>query len=463
MIHPKRLRDSLLLRLWWRKVRWQVERRGRSPSNAADEGPILLLAGLFPPIVSGGVYRATAFVEHAARRGVEFRIVAGTPYEPVCEAGLRLAARVPARFRVLRARPPQLRPDPRLVPEIDGTLAGALAAFEAGARLCRDARPRAVVAMGPPFHSFLAGAWLSRRFERPLVLDYGDEWSQSPFDFVRLGNSDRGWEDFCLRAADAVVFTTAAQLERQLAVFPCLRRERCHVADNPWEPGLRVTPEAARDSQALTRVGFFGRLANHALPGPFLADLERLLAVEPSRAERLRVAFVGQKNLPATRQLRGFSHPHVLDLVELLPQAEAARRMQACTGLLLLTNEGLARYRPGKLTEYLAAERPILAHGTELGESPDLVRELDAGFVVPNGDVLALASAFDRLATRPRSQRIREWLRTRTGPCFADRMLAICAAAPVYDRRPASPRGRSASHGASAEGVGAGVTARADT
>lgn len=432
MIDAKRLWDSALLRVWMRRVRWHARRHPRV-SVGAGERPILLLAGLFPPTVSGGVYRAVPFVEHASRRGATFAVVAGAPYEAVTEAGLQLAARVPASCRVVRVKPPRLRPDPRLVPELDGTLAAALACYEAASRLCRESPPRAVVAMGPPFHSFVAAAWLAARFGGRLVLDYGDEWSQSPFDFVRQGGGDRAWERFCLEAADAVVVTTRSQLERQLTAFPHLERARCHVVDNPWEPGVRGSRVCSRAaSEGITRLGFFGRLANHALPGPFLADIERLLAAEPARAKRLRVAFVGQKNEASLQELRRFSWPEALELVELLPHAEAARRMEGCAGLLLLTNENLARYRPGKLTEYLASGRPILAHGATRGEAPDLVRQLDAGFVVPQGDPSALAEALDGMAI-PRdpapSEQVREWLLARSGPAFAERLLAICDAA----------------------------------
>jgi glycosyltransferase involved in cell wall biosynthesis len=58
---------------------------------------------------------------------------------------------------------------------------------------------------------------------------------------------------------------------------------------------------------------------------------------------------------------------------------------------------------PGKIFEYLAAERPILAAVPPEGAAANLVRESGAGIVVPPEDVAAMREALVGLAVRWRA------------------------------------------------------------
>ena len=42
---------------------------------------------------------------------------------------------------------------------------------------------------------------LGNHWRVPFALDYRDEWSESPFDFVHKGNADRFWESRTLTNA----------------------------------------------------------------------------------------------------------------------------------------------------------------------------------------------------------------------------------------------------------------------
>jgi glycosyltransferase involved in cell wall biosynthesis len=71
----------------------------------------------------------------------------------------------------------------------------------------------------------------------------------------------------------------------------------------------------------------------------------------------------------------------------------------------------------GKLFEYLAAGRPILALVPPDGAASDLVRAADAGIVVAPDDVGAIKSAIEELVQRWRSG-------TLEGPSLSDELRA---------------------------------------
>ncbi|MGH7622214.1 MAG: glycosyltransferase, partial [Gemmatimonadaceae bacterium] len=170
------------------------------------------------------------------------------------EHGEELLARVP-REATLHVVPPSSRePSYRFFPRVDGGFANALGyARHAIGTMAQDP-PDVVLASGPPFFTFVAARLVARHFGVPLVLDYRDEWTECPFDFVDKGPHDRALESRCLRSADAVFFTTESHRRNQLAAFPELDARKTHVVPNGWEPSDFVEPDREPRAPALADV-----------------------------------------------------------------------------------------------------------------------------------------------------------------------------------------------------------------
>jgi glycosyltransferase involved in cell wall biosynthesis len=358
----------------------------------------MLVSSLFPPSVFAGTHRALALARHGPAAGWDVTVVTG-PEAPSTEAGAYLARLVPAEVRVERHREPPLTPG-RLFPRIDESLVDALAMFETGRRAAAGARPAVVLATGPSFHAFAAALLLARALGSTLVLEYRDEWTECPFDFVTHGRFNRWWERRCLRAAAAVVFTTASQRDHQLRVFPELDAARCHVIPNGWdgdEAAPAACPDGVADGRPVT-VSYVGALGSWTPPTAFLAALRAVVERRPDLARRLKVKFVGPKAREELRELEAFPHRDVLDVVDLVPKPAASAIMRDSAALLLLNdNADMARYIPSKLYEYIGAGRPVLLFA-DGGESGALVRELGAGVVVPSGDPGGLEAALESIA-----------------------------------------------------------------
>jgi len=94
------------------------------------------------------------------------------------------------------------------------------------------------------------------------------------------------------------------------------------------------------------------------------------------------------------------------DRLELVPYVTRRRSLELqrnSEALLLLIPEAGGRGRgvlSGKVFEYLAAERPILAAVPPDGAAAGLLRETGAGVVVPPDDVDAIGAALEGLHVR---------------------------------------------------------------
>ncbi len=137
----------------------------------------------------------------------------------------------------------------------------------------------------------------------------------------------------------------------------------------------------------------------------FLDGVERLLRRRPDLRAKLRVDFIGRVKDANARMAAEFEEPErlggVVTFEGLLPRKEAVGRMLGADALLQLMPDmpGTGMFVGGKLSEYLAFDRPILAVMPP-GEGRTLVEGLPTG-IAADVDPEAVAAALERLLDHP--------------------------------------------------------------
>jgi glycosyltransferase involved in cell wall biosynthesis len=123
--------------------------------------------------------------------------------------------------------------------------------------------------------------------------------------------------------------------------------------------------------------------------------VELLLARSPAVAGKLQLHFVGKLSAAEQAVLAPLAGAGIVRLWGHQPRARALGFQQRADVLLLVTVPDQASIVTGKLFEYLAARKPILAltRGTEAAR---IVRESNAGVVVAPDDQEAIARALER-------------------------------------------------------------------
>src|SRR5207244_4879459 len=148
------------------------------------------------------------------------------------------------------------------------------------------------------------------------------------------------------------------------------------------------------DRFRLTHAGsFFGKRD----PRPFLQ------ALADSGLEDVTVRFVGDFRSRDLEFMESLDLGDRVELIPYVPRRESLALQRDSDALLLLIPEAGGRGRgvvSGKVFEYLAAERPILAAVPPDGAAAGLIRETDAGIVAPPDDVGALRGALEELHRR---------------------------------------------------------------
>lgn len=420
--------DTFSMGLDW----WQIARSRSSTRATSSARRLALLAWALPPNSNAGVFRPLSFLQYGPAAGWEIDAFHGPAPTNQRQHGEELLARIPPSVCLHEVPASGRQPSWRLVPKIDGGFVEALEYAKHCIDALRDRPPAVILASGPPFFVFVAAYYIARHFSARLVLDYRDEWSECPFDFVSHGKDDRKWERRCLGAASLVLFTTRSHLEHQVRSFPELSADRCALLPNGWEERDFTAPTARElgqgEQQGPRVLAHVGNLAGHTPPDAFLTELSALVAADPAWRSRVRIEFVGRRSPQADAAVRAFPFPDMLHVVDHVAKQDANRSMQRADGLLLISVPDLARYLPGKLFDYVAARRPVLVHGAE-GESSKLVETLGIGVrhaPAPDGGGLGLS--LQRLFAWPCEDdqtHVPEWLAEHSRDALARRAYAL--------------------------------------
>ncbi len=409
----------------------QLRAKQQSAKHLELADDVLMIAWQFPPDTTGGTYRPLSIASHFARSSQPITVMARTMHDQPTSAGRALLNRLHPGVRVHRLpNERELRPSHRAFPRIDWSMPGAMQLAREAMRLYGSKRPSLVIATGPPFHSFLAGYWLARAWDVPLVIDYRDEWTQCPFGFVQLGNADLRWERRVNAAAAAIVLVSNPQMAHHLSVFGSELASKSVVIPNGWDPAAVGSPpsqKTSRESSAALTITFAGSVGSHTPIDGFLDSFGRLISRRRARGlPELKLQFIGRRDARAEKALTQFGEQASIVLHGHISQQEAVAAMRASDMLLIINTENLARYIPGKLYDYLASGTPILSFGKG-GEIERILGVTGAGVVISEKEPLELDRAVDELSQRTgeSSDASSSWLAQHTREAAAQRFLDL--------------------------------------
>jgi glycosyltransferase involved in cell wall biosynthesis len=380
---------------------------------------VLLVSLYFPPAGGGGVQRPLKFAAHLPALGIETHVLApddpkwvhrDDDLRPPTQAwvhrvrflgpsgrkpaeelhGLEGLERVSTQVGLFARR--------LLVP--DASVSWVLTATPAAIRIVRREKIDAVITTSPPGSVHMIGAAVKRATGARWVADLRDSVAAHPHrrsdsTATRLKErSSQAVAGLVARSADAIVCVSDAIADEARSLDP---KGRVVTIPNGCDfddfAGLEYRPA---ERFRITHTGsFFGQRS----PRPFLSALaESGLDIE--------ARFVGDFRASDREWAERLGLGNRLALHPFATRRRALELQRDSEALLLLIPEAGGRGRgvlSGKVFEYLAAERPILAVVPPDGAAAALLRDSGAGVVVPPDDEAAIGAALADLESRYRA------------------------------------------------------------
>jgi glycosyltransferase involved in cell wall biosynthesis len=384
------------------------------PAPAMPLRRLLVLSYYFPPDPSIGGARWSAMSEWLRRAGHEVTVITsrasggGGQADPWVERTFDIGAvdtarRLLRRSTVLPAERPAVahKPPPWwftdvIVPD-ECLLTWFPSALRRARRIVKEREIDCVITSGPPNSTHLIGPMLGKG--RPAwIADLRDGWRFEPLHHWPTKAQDKLdaiMERRTLRAADVVIGVT-----KPIADDVCSRLGALSAyVPNGWDPEGEARPEAAApprlDPDRINLV-YTGTLSGPRGrdPRPLFAAMRRLKEERPKAAERLHVVMAGRLETGEQRLLETLNMNGAVEHMGSLSRAQAASLQREADALLLLTGPGHTSEATGKLFDYLAAGRPILALARD-NVAARIIGETGTGTAVAPEDIGAITKALE--------------------------------------------------------------------
>lgn len=238
-------------------------------------------------------------------------------------------------------------------------------ATEAAVNICQKKRPKALIATGGPWSSFVVAHNASRRTGVPYVLDLRDSWTlvhNEDFEAVRPRWAmlrDRRLLRKLFEGAQAVICRYESEAQSYWQAYPgALNSANVHIIPNGYEGAVERFEVAPGDRCTIVYTGT-------VVPYRYLECLDALSILQksfPAEAKQLRVQFVGEgvddvQRAAASRGLTG-----IVETMRPVPSREVERLQRNAHALLLLGVRPYQGYElcGSKVFGYLRAGRPIV-------------------------------------------------------------------------------------------------------
>lgn len=235
-----------------------------------------------------------------------------------------------------------------------------------------------IVTTGPPHSLHLIGMQLKYDLDIKWIADFRDPWTTIHYHkSLRLNKASerkhKQLEASVLKKADVITVTSPTTKKE----FEIITKQPIYVITNgfDYEKVSGITMDKAFS------ISHIGSLLSGRNPEILWRILKDISEENPSFKKSLQLKFVGAVSEEVKKSLQ---ENHLLEVAEFKPYVShsEALKLQQQTQILLLVEINSPETRaiiPGKLFEYLAAQRPIVALGPEGSDIKSIIDETKAG------------------------------------------------------------------------------------
>ncbi|UII75989.1 glycosyltransferase [Flagellimonas sp. HMM57] len=236
-----------------------------------------------------------------------------------------------------------------------------------------------IITTGPPHSIHLIGLGLKKQVQIKWVADFRDPWTSIGYhNKLRLSRSSqkkhKDLESTVLNTADKIVVTSATTKKE----FEEITDKPIKVITNGFDDELNET-----ELDADFTISHVGSLLTGRNPIVLWKVLKSLVDKDHSFQKKLKIQLVGVVGEEVMESINEYGLSPYVEQLGYLSHEMVLQVQQKSQVLLLLEidSEETKGIIPGKLFEYLNAQRPILAIGPKGWEAGQIIEGINAGTV----------------------------------------------------------------------------------
>lgn len=244
-----------------------------------------------------------------------------------------------------------------------------------------------IISTGPPHSMHLIALGLKKRLNIPWLADFRDPWTNIDFykDLLltpRADNKHKKLEQSVLKEADSLI-VVGSTLKKE---YENLGAEKVSVITNGFDQDDYKDDDICLDKKfSILHVGTITYSRN---PKDFWSVLSELVNELQDFADDLEIKLIGKTDLSVDENIAKLDLQKFVRKKNYLPHKEAIQEQQKSHVLFLSINntQNAKGIITGKLFEYLAARRPVLAIGPTDGDVAEILNITNAGRISGFGE-----------------------------------------------------------------------------
>lgn len=254
-------------------------------------------------------------------------------------------------------------------------------AVEAGEKIIKENNFEAIISSSGPVTTHLIAKELRREYNIPWIADLRDLWTQNHYYQYGLLRKifERRLEVKTLDYADALV-TVSEPLAKTLGSLHY--KKPIFTIPNGYDPDeLSIDTEIPLTKEF--SITYTGQLYQGKRdPELLFRVIKELIDKGIIKSDNIRINFFGPTQYWSEQEIKKYRLEEVVKQYGVVPREVALRKQRESQILLLLNwdDPGERGVYTGKIFEYLAAKRPILAIGGPKGVVSELLMETNSGF-----------------------------------------------------------------------------------
>jgi len=252
-----------------------------------------------------------------------------------------------------------------------------------------------------PGSNLLIGKWLKKYLKLPFIIDFRDEWANSPQINSKIWLRVKKpifnkLEMKCVNHSDKIICLNKVMKNNFLIRYPNEKKDKFEVIPNGYDEDdfkMVRSENITLFSEEKFNILYTGSFYGFQDPSIFLKALLELINENPVYKEKVRIYFIGNVKTPDF--LNMVNRDDFKDLIRILAYVQHNKLIKYLVSadiLLLIIGDmpGSDVIYTGKIFEYMVAGKPILAVVPPNGVAAQLIRKTNSGFIVDNSDVIAI-------------------------------------------------------------------------
>ena len=245
-----------------------------------------------------------------------------------------------------------------------------------------------IVSTGPPHTTHMIAHKLKKHVKLPWVADFRDPWTE--IDFYNTLNLSRYadrkhkiLEKKILDSADLIISIGKNMSDSFAAKTTTKQAVITNGYDEDDIPKNDVTVSSGKF--ILMHVGSINKDRNHSF---FWNSVRQLINENPAFAEKFEFHLIGKVDHSVNDDIEKYKLKKWVNKSSYIPHSEVIKKLQQASVLYLPLNNtpNAAGILTGKVFEYFAAQKPILAIGPENGDLGNILKETGTGNTINFGD-----------------------------------------------------------------------------